>query len=160
MRGLAFIPGIPDKVHEFMAPLSEVPDLKEKGSLARELEFMTQHFYSHLMHGLEVIAYRHADIGTTAKAGELYVAMCHLMHLPIESSTDVEYRLRAREDWKDAKQPKSYDEFEEVEDVGMICNGCPGGLDVCYPEHSGSCFIKEGVVARAELEKERLERLK
>lgn len=160
MRGLAFVPGNPDNVHEFMAPLSEVPDLKEKGPLARELEFTTQHFYSHLMHGLEVIAYRHPIRQPAEKALELFVAMCALFHLAIEPSVDFEYRLRAREDWKDGKQPASYDEFEEVMNVGAICNGCPGGLDDCYPELSGSCFIKEGVVRRAETEKERVERLK
>jgi|GEM_PF-4391672 len=54
LRGLAFKPGNPDNVAEFMK--AELPErIIEKGPTAKELEFCSQHFYSHLMHALEVI---------------------------------------------------------------------------------------------------------
>src|ERR1043165_5965337 len=58
LRGLAFVPGNPANVLEFMA--TSAPDrIVEKGYAAKELEFCSQHYYSHLMHALEVVAYRH-----------------------------------------------------------------------------------------------------
>ena len=110
MRGATFRPGNPDNVKEFMAPLSSVPTLVEKGSLARELEFTTQHFYSHLMHGLEVIAYKHSDFSTAQTAMDLFVGMCSLFHLPEETRDNFELRLRTRTDWKNGEQPENFEE--------------------------------------------------
>lgn len=113
MRGLAFRPGNPDNVKEFMAPLSSVPTLEEKGPLARELEFTTQHFYSHLMHGLEVIGYKHPDDVAANAAYTLFFKMCALFHLSVETPEVFERRLGTRTDWKDGKQPENFEDAVE-----------------------------------------------
>jgi len=151
MRGLVFVPGNPDNVNEFMAPLSEVPALVEKGPLARELEFTTQHFYSHLMHGLEVITYKHPDADTAVKASELCWGMCDLLHLQMETPEGMQERLGTRTDWKDGRQPKSFEDVEDPVTVAEphVCDGCPKALDDCFPETMGTfCSIKAGVLER------------
>lgn len=45
---------------------------------------LPQHWYSHAMHGLEVIAYHHPDDRVAAQAWNLYRAMVHNMHLNCE----------------------------------------------------------------------------
>lgn len=112
LRGLTFIPGNPDNVKEFMASTTELPSLEEKGALARELEFCTQHFYSHLLHGLEVVAYRYPDSHTAGVAYSLFHGMCSLMHLPIEERDEFEERLRTL-DWPAGKQPVDFKEAVE-----------------------------------------------
>lgn len=55
MRGLAFKPGNPDNVAEFMhAGLP--PEIEEKGPTAKEIEFCTQHCLTHIIQSLKVIA--------------------------------------------------------------------------------------------------------
>ncbi len=108
MRSLAFRPGNPANVKEFMTDINDVPVLQEKNDLARELEFCTQHFYSHLMHGLEVIAYRHPDEAVSTRAGFLFHGMSHLMHLDPECEEDFEHRLRQIE-WPGG-QPDTFEQ--------------------------------------------------
>lgn len=85
------------------------PDrILEKGAIARELEFCTQHYYSHLMHALEVVAYRHTNAATASHAHDLFFDMCALFHLPRESRGDFGYRLRQIE-W-DGGDPADFKE--------------------------------------------------
>lgn len=107
MRGLVFKPGNPENIREFMH--HSPPQIIEKGSVAKELEFCTQHFYSHLMHGLEVIAYRYPIPKIAVKADVLFQQMCNLLHLPFESRSHFEERL-AHLDWPDGKQPENFEE--------------------------------------------------
>ena len=109
LRGLAFKPGNPDNVREFMTSLDDVPELFEKGPLARELEFYTQHFYSHLMHSLEVVAFLYPKPPERAKAYALFVGMCKLFHLPSESRDDFGRRLRTIT-WPSGRQPENLDD--------------------------------------------------
>lgn len=60
---------------------------------ASEFGHLPQHWYSHAMHSLEVIAYRHPDTITANKAYRLYCSMVENMHLNIESVEDFERRL-------------------------------------------------------------------
>src|SRR5687767_7064785 len=60
LRGLAFKPGNPSNVDEFMG--SVPPRIVEKDAVAKELEFCTQHYYSHLMHALQVVGHCHPSI--------------------------------------------------------------------------------------------------
>lgn len=46
---------------------------------------LPQHWYSHIMHALEIIAYYHPDLATAGEAYELYASMVHNMHLNIET---------------------------------------------------------------------------
>jgi hypothetical protein len=49
-----------------------------------EFGHLPQHWYSHAMHALEVIAYRHPNTKIATKAFELYEKMVHNMHLEVE----------------------------------------------------------------------------
>lgn len=112
LRNLSFKPGNPENMMGFMAKLEEVPEMiEEKSALAKELEFCSQHFYSHLMHALEVVAYRHPRADINHRAFSLYFSMCNLMHLPIEKREDFEYRLKTIE-WPTG-QPNTLEEAIE-----------------------------------------------
>lgn len=108
MRGLTFKPGNPDNVAEFMGHRPE-PGITEKSPLAKELEFCTQHFYSHLMHGLEVIGYMHPDADEAAVARCIYFDMCLLMHNLPEPQDMFEARLKQRV-WPGGGQPDDFTE--------------------------------------------------
>src|SRR4026207_1732669 len=60
LRGLAFKPGNPDNVRPFML-MDKPPMLEDKSPLAYELYTVPQHYYSHLMHSVQVVAYRHPE---------------------------------------------------------------------------------------------------
>ena len=114
MRGLTFRPGNPKNVHEFMAKDSEVPHLEEKNDLARELEFTTPHFYSHLMHGLEVLAYRHPLPSVRFIAYKLFINMCGLFHLDPEIEPVFEARLEQINWCKEIPQPDDLEQAQQA----------------------------------------------
>jgi hypothetical protein len=108
MRGLAFKPGNPANVKEFMGSMPP-RDIAEKSALAKELEFCTQHFYSHLMHGLEVLGYRHPNNDVRHVAYGLFRSMSVLMHLTRETPAEFEERLKETQ-WPGGQQPSDFDE--------------------------------------------------
>lgn len=107
LRGLTFVPGNPDNVREFMGEMP--PRIEEKGPTAKELEFCSQHFYSHLMHALEVVGYRHPNTEVRSQAYWLFFDMCSLMHLPVELPYDFEHRLGPAK-WPGGIQPATFEE--------------------------------------------------
>lgn len=112
LRGLAFKPGNPDNLLEFMGKRPE--RIEEKGPCAKELEFCSQHYYSHLMHALEVVGYCHPNTEISTHAFRLYGDMCSALHLPVESGIAFESRLGTR-GWPGGKQP---DDLEEA--LGLL----------------------------------------
>ncbi len=58
-----------------------------------EFGHLPQHWYSHAMHSLEVISYRHPDGHVAEKASNLYHLMVHNMHLNPENIIQFEKRL-------------------------------------------------------------------
>lgn len=119
LRGLVFVPGNPDNVAEFMR-VENPPLIVEKSDVAKELEFCTQHYYSHLMHALEVVAYCHPDPKIKNVAFIRFEQMCLLLHLPVESSKDFHNRLGMRA-WPGIKQPRTAEEaFEQVRRYGTF----------------------------------------
>lgn len=58
-----------------------------------EFGHLPQHWYSHAMHSLEVIGFRHPDDSTRLQALALYEKMVHNMHLNPESSQQYVERL-------------------------------------------------------------------
>ena len=106
MRGLAFKPGNPKNMPFMRATFPG--RIIEKGACAKELEFCTQHFVSHLMHSLEVIAYRHPDQEISTHAFNLFSDICTLFHLPVEYIEAFEERLK-QIDWPQG-QPDTFEE--------------------------------------------------
>ena len=58
-----------------------------------EFGHLPQHWYSHVMHALEVVAYRHDAAPVREVAYGLYVAMVRNLHLNAESRGEFEARL-------------------------------------------------------------------
>lgn len=58
-----------------------------------EFGHLPQHWYSHAMHALEVVAYRHPDTVTKGIAYRMYMAMVENMHLSPESPVTMQTRL-------------------------------------------------------------------
>jgi hypothetical protein len=113
LRGLAFKPGNPDNVKEFMHSMPEA--IVKKGPTAKELEFCTQHYYSHLMHALEVVAYKHPNEAASRMALDRYIAMCVAFHLPVETTMEFEDRLGTKK-WPGGGQPDTFDEAVDMID--------------------------------------------
>lgn len=60
---------------------------------ASEFGHLPQHWYSHVMHALEVIGFRHPIQDTRYKARELYLKMVQNMHLNPELKIAMQERL-------------------------------------------------------------------
>ena len=58
-----------------------------------EFGHLPQHWYSHAMHSLEIIGYRHPDINIRTMAYTLYMKMVHNLHLNLESMDEMVARL-------------------------------------------------------------------
>lgn len=58
-----------------------------------EFGHLPQHWYSHAMHALEVIFYRHPVTNIRVSAGNLYLKMVYNMHLNPEEMEQFEIRL-------------------------------------------------------------------
>lgn len=58
-----------------------------------EFGHLPQHWYAHVMHALEVIAYRHPASSMRDKAFFLYVAMVKNLHLNLETMSEMIARL-------------------------------------------------------------------
>lgn len=69
--------------------MSTPPDLFKPS----EFGHLPQHWYSHAMHGLEVIAYNHPSEAVRGTTFGLYEAMVHNMHLNVEQYSQQWVRL-------------------------------------------------------------------
>jgi hypothetical protein len=58
-----------------------------------EFGHLPQHWYSHVMHALEIISYKHPDVGIAQITRQLYEMMVHSMHLNIETEEQLDTRL-------------------------------------------------------------------
>lgn len=58
-----------------------------------EFGHLPQHWYSHAMHSLEIIAMRNPNEEISLKAFKLYEAMVHNLHLNCETQNQMENRL-------------------------------------------------------------------
>lgn len=60
---------------------------------ASEFGHLPQHWYSHAMHSLEIIAYRHPEEDVKSLAWRMYYFMVKNMHLNVESEYEMRNRL-------------------------------------------------------------------
>lgn len=105
LRGHTFKPGNPANIKQFM--LAELPPLLEdKGPLAYELYVMPQHYFSHLMHSVQVVAMKHPAHEVFNHATSMYWAMAEMLHLRPETRAHFEDRLKTIE-WPGGVQPDS-----------------------------------------------------
>ncbi|KKN98443.1 hypothetical protein LCGC14_0145450 [marine sediment metagenome] len=74
---------------------TEFQSIKDIGkSNQQAIDMLPVHYYGHLMHTFEVIAYRHPESETRDKAFGVYSEMCDYLHLGIESNEDMTNRLQ------------------------------------------------------------------
>jgi hypothetical protein len=80
-----------DPAHPFM-----VTSLPELPSAIRPvlIDMLSVHYLSHLMHALEVVAYRHPDPEIHHYAQKAYVALCAFLHVTPENYDEMRQRLR------------------------------------------------------------------
>ena len=62
--------------------------------LKSSLEYLTIHFVSHLMHGLEIIGYGHPDPITKQQAFDSYRIICEILHCGTETFEQMKERLK------------------------------------------------------------------
>lgn len=112
MRGVTFKPGKISNLKEFMG--GDPPEILEKNPIAKELEFCSQHYYSHLMHSLEVIAFNHPNSHVAGLAFLRFHQMCFLFHLNPETKEQFEHRLRD-EVWPEGQPGDFYEACCQLE---------------------------------------------
>jgi hypothetical protein len=120
LRGLTFKPGNtdPTQMRQFMGAMPE--RIKEKSLCHKELEFCTLHCYTHLMHSIQVVAYRHLDCTVIGgHAYGLFEDMCSLLHLEPETAEHFEQRLCTKT-WPSGRQP---DDFKEALEILGLATG-------------------------------------
>lgn len=54
---------------------------------------LPQHWYSHVMHSLEIVGYHHPSENVRKQAYDMYAKMVHSLHLNVESSSQMYFRL-------------------------------------------------------------------
>jgi hypothetical protein len=57
---------------------------------------LPHHYYMHLMHGSEILGYKHPDVRFRARWCRLYLDICHDLHLTAETEDQMDLRLS---DW-------------------------------------------------------------
>lgn len=62
--------------------------------LEYELGYVPLHYYQHLMHSLEIIAYKSPDKKLAEIAWKYYFSMVHMLHLNEESESELDHRLQ------------------------------------------------------------------
>jgi len=78
-----------DTSTEYMRELP-MPSVKE---LAGELEYTTIHYFTHLLHGLEIIGYHHPDEEIARTARGYYLGLVDDLHLNPENRENLDRRL-------------------------------------------------------------------
>lgn len=111
LRGLTFKPGNPDNCTEFMG---EKPDrIPDKSSTYDELDKLPLHAFGHILHSLEVVAYKHPSHLIANHAHYLMCDVCAVLHLPVESLGNFEKRLKQIV-WPGGKQPNDFNEAVQI----------------------------------------------
>lgn len=93
-----------EKADTFMA-LDEIADINLWVQRSREffesVDSLPHHFVLHLLHGAEILGYKHPDLRQRAAWLPFYFRGCEDMHLQPESETKMDKRLSDwdREDW-------------------------------------------------------------
>lgn len=112
LRGLSFRPGDPRNVHEFMGERPE--RIMDRSPAYREIEYLPLHYFGHLLHSLEVVAYKHPDFDNQVLAFGLMADLCSILHLIPEDDDKFNHRLRSLDnEWPDGEAPEKYEEVKQ-----------------------------------------------
>lgn len=72
----------------------------------RNVDDLPLHFTLHLMHGVQILGYKHPDQGVRSRWGTVYHAFVHQFHLMPENEAEMDHRLGdwGREHWDQPMQ--------------------------------------------------------
>lgn len=98
--------GVAEKADSFMSMEvfgDRVEWKKAMRAYFHHIDELPHHFHMHLMHGAEILGYKHPDLNVAGPWQEFYYACCDDAHLPPESEADMDIRLGdwGREEWQD-----------------------------------------------------------
>jgi hypothetical protein len=83
-----------DPSNPFIVKAGDPHPLNLLDTLEHDLEYVTVHYFGHLIHALQIIGYRHYDHPTRQIARALYSELCQrILHLPMETQENMELRL-------------------------------------------------------------------
>lgn len=85
-----------DPANPFIVHEEDPPDILADSFVAelqRDLEYTTVHYYSHVLHTLEIIGYKHPSEDVRDIARQLYGILCFELHVIPESISMLEQRL-------------------------------------------------------------------
>jgi hypothetical protein len=68
--------------------------IPEHDELQHSLEYLSMHFVSHLMHGLQIIGYEHPDEIIKEQAFVCYKKICETLHCNVETREQMSERLK------------------------------------------------------------------
>lgn len=90
IRSLILVNGNPE--NDFM----EVQKLPAVEEFEKELEYLPIHYFTHLVHCLEIIGYKHPDGNVAAIALEYYFRLCDWLHMFPEPEEEMDIRLSGK----------------------------------------------------------------
>ena len=107
-----------DKNHTFMCKKKQLPELAD---IENEINYCSVHFATHLVYGLEIIAYKHDDPEIRSIAMKYYSGIvCELWHFRSETEdrldirlSDVDRKPKIKECPKDEKDDPYLRRFEK-----------------------------------------------
>jgi hypothetical protein len=75
----------------------------------RDLDAMPMHFHNHMIHGVEILGYKHPDARIAGWWRLLYETFCRNLHMAPESAADMDFRLGDSPDnWKAVNHPATH----------------------------------------------------
>lgn len=142
LRSLILNNGNPE--NDFM----DVPKLPAVEEFEDELEYLTIHYFAHLLHTLEIVGYRHPEDKVAEIALNYYARLVDWLHLEPEAQADLESRLSgqpgttgSKRKWfplfaKNVIQMRELERSGEQELVALAQKTLrERGYDVYGPEH-------------------------
>lgn len=106
LRAYVYKPADPDNP-DFMTADIPLPIIR-KTSEIKDLEFVTLHYFTHMLHGIEIIGYAYPDPTIAKRFEELYYSLVAMLHLHSESKIELFHRLGTKT-WKTG-QPANFSE--------------------------------------------------
>lgn len=76
-----------------MRPMTEARWEHMLREFAEVEDSLPLHFYTHLMHAAQILAYKHPRVSVRYMWGEFYAQCCAYLHLPQESEVEMDKRL-------------------------------------------------------------------
>lgn len=84
---------VPADQREVDIPGAFMASIPPNGFKPSDLGHLPQHYYAHLIHALEVVAYHHPVDYVASVCRRIYFDMVHNLHLNVETKSGMEYRL-------------------------------------------------------------------